>query len=257
MKILYKAGLVVLPGILCLTSMAQDTTAWKKDSAVVKKYHPVDINLQVRTLYVWRGFKVSNTPITDVDMFYISSNGSFKVGLWGGAGLTGDYKEFDYYASYTKLGFTFSLWDINNFSNADTAGLFDYRRATTSHIIDATIGYQFKDPFPLSINWSTIIQGRDTYVKANGNLANVYSNYVVLDYKLWKEADVDLHVFAGGGFAFGREKNFYGSKPNIVNAGIIINKELVVFNYHLPISATAMFSPEHTQGALQLVVNLF
>jgi hypothetical protein len=259
MNYIYKNTLTVISGLcfFCLNSLAQDITTHGKDSVITKKYHPFDVNLQVRSLYLWRGFKVSNAPISDVDMHYSTRDGSFTAGVWGGAGLTGDYKEFDYYVSYARSGFIVSVWDINNFTGFDSANLFNYNPATTSHFIDVTVGYQFKNPFPLSINWSTIVQGRDTYMKANGDLANVYSNYVVLDYRLWKEEDADLHVFAGGGFAFGRGKNFYGSKPNIVNAGLTINKDLVVFNYHLPVAATAMVSPEHKYGAIQLVVNLF
>jgi hypothetical protein len=258
MKTIVKGSLLAILGLcLCLDSMAQDTTARKKDTTAVKKYRPVDVNLQVRSLYIWRGFKVSNSPITDVDMHYTTRDGSFAVGVWGGAGFTGDYKEFDYYVSYAKSGFNFSVWDINNITNFPNADLFNYNKASTSHFIDVTAGYNFGKSFPLSINWSTIVQGRDTYTKSNGELANAYSNYVVLDYRLWKESDTELHIFAGGGFAFGRDQNFYGSKPNIVNTGITINKDLVILNHHMPIAATAMFSPEHKYGALQLVINAF
>jgi len=151
----------------------------------------------------------------------------------------------------------FSVWDINNFTNYPNANLFNYNPASTSHFIDVTAGYQFGNSFPLSINWSTIVQGRDTYTKSNGQLANAYSNYVVLDYRIWKDGTSDLHIFAGGGFAFGRDENFYGSKPNIVNTGLTLNKDLKIFSYHLPLAATAMVSPEHKYGALQLVFNVF
>lgn len=258
MKTICKGSLLaILVLCFCLKIQAQTAVPAAKDSTVVKKYKPIDVNLQVRSLYIWRGFKVSNAPITDVDMHYTTRDGSFAAGIWGGAGLNGEYKEFDYYVSYTKSGFSTSVWDINNFTNYPNANLFDYNPATTSHFIDVTVGYQFKDAFPLSINWSTIVQGRDTHVKANGDLANNYSNYVVLDYKLWHEGTTNLHVFVGGGFAFGRDENFYGSKPNIVNTGLTINKDLVVLNHHMPVAATAMFSPEHKNGAIQLVINAF
>ena len=258
MKTIYKGSLGAILGLcLCLYGMAQDTTARKKDTTAVKKYRPFDVNLQVRNLYIWRGFRVSNSPITDVDAHFTTRDGSLAIGVWGGEGFTGDYREFDYYVSYAKNGFNFSVWDINNFTNYPNANLFNYNPASTSHFIDVTAGYQFGNAFPLSINWSTIVQGRDTYVKSNGNLANAYSNYVVLDYRLWKQGSSDLHIFAGGGFAFGRDQNFYGSKPNIVNSGLTFDKELVIFNYHMPIAATAMFSPEHKSGALQLIINVF
>ncbi len=34
----------------------------------------------------------------------------------GGAGVTGAFKEFDYFFSITKAGFTLAVWDIYNFS---------------------------------------------------------------------------------------------------------------------------------------------
>ncbi len=256
---LIKVSLTAMLGLcLCLQSKAQDTTARRKDSSNLRqKYLPFNVNLQVRSLYLWRGFKVSNAPITDVDLHYATRDGSLAIGVWGGAGFTGEYREFDYYISYAKSGFNLSVWDINNFTSFPNVSLFNYNPTSTSHFIDATVGYKFGSRRPLTISWNTIVQGRDTYVKPNGSIANAYSNYVVLDYTLWKEGTAELHIFAGGAFAFGRQQNFYAAKPNIVNSGLTFNKDLVVFNYHMPAAATAMFSPEHKYGALQLVVNVF
>lgn len=259
MKILFKGGFVAILGLcLCLNSSAQDTAKTPLDTAKIKKPVPFDINLQVRSLYIWRGFKVSNSPITDVDMHYnLTKDKSFAVGVWGGAGFTGDYKEFDYYISYTKPRYSFSIWDVNNFSDYPNANLFNYNPRSTSHFVDVRAGYKFGDAFPLSLDWTTIVLGRDTHVKSNGDVANSYSHYVELGYRLWKDGPSELHVFVGGGFAFGMQENFYGSKPNVVNTGVTINKDLVLFKYHMPIAATAMFNPEKKYGALQLVVNVF
>ena len=258
MKAIYKGSLLVALGLcLCLNLQAQDTTARKTDTVPVKKYRPYNVNLQLRNMYIWRGFRVSNSPITDVDMRYTTRDGSFSAGLWGGAGLNGEYREFDYYVSYAKKGWSFAVWDINNFTDFPNAKLFDYKRDSTSHFIDVSAAYQFGKAFPLSISWSTIVQGRDTHVKSDGQLGNNYSNYVQLDYKLWEEGTTNLHVYVAGGFAFGRDKSFYGDKPNIVNTGLTLNKELILFNHHMPVAATAMFSPEHNHGAIQLVINAF
>lgn len=259
MKTLFKGGLLATLGLcLCLNGMAQDTAAKKTDTATVKKPIPFGVSLQVRSLYVWRGFKVSNAPISDVDMhYYLTKDKSLTMGIWGAGSFTGDYKEFDYYVSYAKKGLSLSLWDVNNFSDYPDANLFSYNPKNTSHFIDVRAGYEFGDAFPLSVQWTTIVLGRDTHVKSNGDLSNSYSNYTELGYRLWKEGSAELHVFVGGGFAFGRDQNFYGSKPNIVNTGITINKDLVIFNYHMPVSATAMFNPEKKYGALQLIANIF
>jgi hypothetical protein len=261
MKKLINAGLgVALLVLLCPNIYAQnhsDTTA-EKSGPVEKKYRPFDVNIQVRNLYIWRGFRVSNAPISDVDMHYVSKNGSFQGGFWGGAGWNGQYREFDYYLKYTKNGFTAAIWDINNFTDYPNASLFNYDIGTTSHFIDVGVGYTFtKMRLPLTVSWNTIVLGRDFYQKKNGDLANAYSNYVQLDQVLWASDSYNLHVFVAGGFAFGTKKNFYGNEPNVVNTGFTLNKDLVLFNYHIPISATAMLNPEGKTGALQLIANLF
>ncbi|SHE58089.1 hypothetical protein [Pedobacter caeni] len=258
MNSLKNVGVAVAMLLLSVpTLQAQDSTALNQ-SEKIKKYKPFDANLQLRSLYIWRGFKVSDAPISNVDLHYKSKDGSFQTGFWGGASLNGNYKEFDYYVSYTKKGFTISVWDINNFSDFPNANLFNYKKGTTSHFIDAGIAYKFDFKLPLTLSWNTIVAGRDTYVKNNGKLGNAYSNYVQLDQVLWQdEENSNLHVFAGGGFAFGREQNFYGNRPNVVNAGLTYNKDLLLFKYRLPVSATAMFNPERKIGTLQLVASIF
>jgi len=259
MKTFFRAGLMAMLWLcLCLHGKAQDTTTANTDTATVKKQVPFGINLQVRSLYVWRGFKVSNAPIADVDMhYYLTKDKTFTVGLWGAGDFTGNYKEFDYYIAYTKPRYAFSIWDVNNFTDFPNSNLFNYNPRSTSHFIDVRAMYNFGDRFPLTVNWATIVLGRDTHVKSDGDVSNSYSNYSELDYRLWKDGGSELHIFVGGGFAFGRQANFYGSKPNIVNTGITINKDLVVFKHHMPVAATAMFNPEKKYGALQLIVNVF
>jgi hypothetical protein len=110
---------------------------------------------------------------------------------------------------------------------------------------------------PLTVSWNTIILGRDNYSTQKGNLKNAYSHYVQLDQTLFQRETYNVHAFAGGGFVFGLQKNFYGDHPNVVNAGITVNKDLEILKYHIPVSATAILSPEHKYGALQLVANIF
>lgn len=262
MKKLLNAALLVACGtLLALNVHAQQVTGDKTatDSVVVKEEKkPFNVNLQVRNQYLWRGFRVSSAPISDVDMYYLSKNGHFQAGFWGGASFNGEYKEFDYYVKYTTGGFSAAIWDINNFSDYPNAKIFDYDRGTTSHFVDVGVAYSFlKMKLPLTLSWNTIVLGRDYYTKPNGDLGNAFSNYVQVDQTLYKNKDVNVHAFVGGGFAFGREQNFYGDHPNVVNAGITVNKDLVLFNYHIPISATAMFNPEKNYGGLQLIANLF
>ena len=258
MNTIIRVGLMaVLQLLLCLNVWAQDTTAARESAVKPLEYKALNFNLQLKNMHLWRGYKVTSTALTAVDAHYISRDGSFKAGFWGGAGFTGEYREFDYYASYQKSGFNIAVWDINNFSDFPDADIFNYNPSSTSHFIDVTLGYQFQNKFPLSISWSTIVQGRDTYLTSAGDRKNAYSHYVNLDYRLWQQGSADLHAFVGGAFALGKEVHFYGKHPNIVNAGLSFNKELVLFNYRMPSAAMVMFSPEHKYGAIQISLNVF
>ena len=263
MKTLFKGSLLAILG-LCLglyataQVQAQGNPEKSIDTTTSKKTLPFDLNMQIRNVYIWRGFKVSNSPMTNVNMqFNLTKDKSLTAGFWGAGSFNGEYKEFDYFVSYAKKGLSLSIWDVNNFSDYPDANIFSYNPKNTSHFIDVRAGYDFGDAFPLSVQWTTIILGRDTHVKSNGDLSNSYSNYTELGYRLWKEGDAEIHAFVGGGFAFGRQANFYASKPNIVNTGITLNKNLIIFKYRVPLAATAMFNLEKKYGALQLVANIF
>src|SRR3978361_1697293 len=111
MKQSTNAALAALLLFACTYTKAQDN---RDTTNGTNKYVPFEVNLQVRSLYLWRGFTVSNSPISDVDMHYKSKDGTIKAGFWGGAGFNGDYREFDYYVSYSKGRFGAAVWDINN-----------------------------------------------------------------------------------------------------------------------------------------------
>lgn len=263
MKNIFKGSLMAMLGLcFCLHASAQNTpdkaTDKKTDTVAVQEAFPFDIHLQLRNMYTWRGFRVSDSPISDVTLqFNLTKDKSLTAGFWGGASFNGEYKEFDYYVSYEKKGLSLSIWDVNNFSDFPDANLFSYNPKNTSHFVDVRAGYTFGDAFPLSVQWTTIILGRDTHVNSSGDLSNSYSNYTEIGYRLWKRGDAEIHAFVGGAFAFGQQANFYGSKPNIVNTGVTLNKDLVVFKYHIPLTATAMFNPEKKYGAIQLIANIF
>jgi len=260
MKKFIKGSLMAILWLcFCHTAMAQGPTDTKIDTVKKeKKSFPFDVNLQVRTLYLWRGFKVSNAPMINANLqFNLTKDKSLTAGFWGAGSINGEYNEFSYFVSYVKKRFSLSVWDVNNFSDYPDANIFSYNPKNTSHFIDIRAGYDFGDALPLNIQWTTIVLGRDTHMKSDGDLSNSYSNYVELGYRLWKQGDAEIHAFVGGGFAFGRDVNFYGSKPNVVNTGITLNKDLVILKYHVPIAATAMFNPEKKYGAVSLVANVF
>lgn len=222
-----------------------------------EKYKPFNFNLQVKNMHLWRGYRVTDAPMTAANINYTSKDGKFVAGLWGGSGFNGDYHEFDYYVSYATNGFTFAIWDINNYSDYPDAKIFNYDIGKTSHFVDVSVAYAFQK-IPLKISWSTIVLGRDTYTDDDGELKNAFSNYVELSYILKKEANWSLGAFVGGAFSFASDSNFYGDKSSLNNVGIIYNRDLNVFDkITIPVSGTAMWNPLQKYGAIQVAVNLF
>ncbi|MNZ81640.1 hypothetical protein D3C78_1003160 [compost metagenome] len=225
------------------------------------EYKPIDFTLQLKNMHLWRGYTVTNTPMTAVDLHYNSKNNHFSAGVWGGAGFTGDYKEFDYYLSYQNKGFNIAVWDIYNFSNGATynnSEFFNYKAGETGHFIDLTVGYKLQGSFPLSMSWSTILYGRD---RGSLNEQNLYSTFVQLGYPVLKSDLVNIDVFAAGAFALNPEEgstaNFYGSKSNLVSLGFTASKTLKIGDFSLPVSVMPMWNPELNQANIQFAVNLF
>ena len=222
-----------------------------------QEYTPFNVNLDVKTMHLWRGYKVSDDFMSGVNAYYKTKDGNLTVGLWNGQSLEGDFTEFDYYFSYNiGSGLSFSVWDINNFSSFPGADIFDYDNETTSHFIDATLAYKVNNA--LGVSWSTIVAGRDTYVDDDGDVKNAFSNYLEANYTAYTNDDVSLGFKLGGAFAFANEAHFYGNDAfNIVNIGANVTKKVTLFGQTLPIGATAMWNPEQKYGAMELSFSLF
>ena len=259
---LFTYGIVLLCTITTGISMAQEShkatllTAISKDT-VTDAYKPFDFHLQVKNMHLWRGYRVTDAPMTAADVSYTSKDSNFKAGLWGGAGFNGDYTEFDYYMTYQLGQFSFALWDINNFSNYPDAEIFNYDNDKTSHFVDLTAAYAFKN-IPLSMSWSTILIGRDTYITDTGKHKNAFTNYLQLQGTVYKRKHSSLSLFVAAAFSFvSKDYHFYGDE--FLNSfGVIYQKDVKVLNsFYLPVSATAMWNPDQEYGAIQLAVNLF
>ncbi len=94
---------------LCITLGSQESYAQKSS-------FPIDFTLQVKNMHLWRGQQVTSAALGAIDLNIKDKKEMFTFGLWGGAGFNGKYKEFDYYLSFEKSGFSIAVWDIYNFS---------------------------------------------------------------------------------------------------------------------------------------------
>lgn len=119
----------------------------------------------LQNMHLWRGLQVADGGVLSADLNVGFLGDGLKVGLWGGTDFTGDYKEFDYYASYSVAGFTVAVWDIYNYSPdlPYSKDIFNYNKYSTSHFLDLSVAYNFDTllKVPLRVSWATIFAGRD------------------------------------------------------------------------------------------------
>jgi hypothetical protein len=237
-----------------IPNLPKDSLETKEDN---DSYRPFNFNLTVKNMHLWRGYRVTDEAMTAANVYYESKNGKFKAGLWGGVGFAGNYTEFDYYLSYEHNNWTFAVWDINNYTDFPNAKIFNYDRAETSHFIDVSITHRLEQT-PLQFSWSTIVQGRDTYINSNGDLRNAFTNYVEASYSIADGKNWNLSAYVGAAFSFVSDANFYGDETGFNNFGLSYTKDLKILDkYTIPLAATVMWNNLQDYGALQIAVDLF
>lgn len=213
--------------------------------------------VDVRTMHLWRGIEVSDEVNVATDVHFKTKDNSFKIGLWGGAGVNGNFKEFDYYASYTIKGLTLAVWDVYNFSPGATYNnrqAFNYKASETGHYIDAMLTYRFSQKFPLKVFYSTIVFGRDRGPK---NDSNKYSTYVELEYPVIAEKGLRLDAAIGGAFSYKTKANFYGNTAGVVDIHLRLVKDVYISGYKVPIYVMPMWNPQGDNVNMQFGVTLF
>ena len=221
------------------------------------KYQPIQFHLTLKNMHLWRGFRSTDEALSTAELYYISKDKNFTAGFWSGVGFAGNYTEFDYNISYNYENWTFSIWDINNYTNFPDADIFNYDIEDTSRFIDVLVNHKF-DKVPVQLTWSTIVLGRDTYIDSNGNLKNAFSNYVEAGYTLFNNRNSDLSFFVGAAFSFKTDTNFYGSRTGISNIELTYSKTVSLFKkIYVPVSAKAMWNNLQEYGALEVAVSLF
>lgn len=238
-------------------------------NAQEKKDVPIGVGLQLKNMHLWRGLQVADEFTAAADVYLTDKNQKFKVGLWGGAGLSGNFKEFDYYASFNHNGFSIAVWDIYNFSKGadyNNTEVFNYNARETGHFVDVTIGYTFQGNFPLSLSWSTIVFGRDRALFLGNmhekyNKKNLYSTYVAASYKVLRDKFIDLELGIAGAFALdpikGTSQNFYGKSAGIVNVNFVASKAIkITDSYSIPISVMGMWNPANSNANIQVALDL-
>lgn len=240
---------------------AQDKSD-KKGSSVMAH---IGGDLGLKTMHLWRGIEVSDEITTTASVYFKTKNDVFRAGIWSGMGINGNFKEFDYYATFKHSGFEISLWDIYNFSPGATYNnkeAFNYKARETGHFLDLRLSYHFQKSFPLKVFWATLLYGRDRDVL---NAKNRYSTYVELEYPVFRQNGFSLEIGAGGAFALVKGKDingnktdahFYGDDPNVVDIHLRLSKTFKLGKYSLPVALMPMWNPEKDYMNVELSMQL-
>ena len=232
-------------------------------SIFVFSFSPIYLNAQIhfdtdlKNMHLWRGIQVADGVVITSDINYTEKN--FKFGFWGGTNTDGNYKEFNYYASFSKSGFMVKLCDTYNFSDDATYNnteFFNYKAHETGRFLDAIVSYRFQHKFPLLLSWSTIVFGRD---RNAFNTSNKYTSYAYAEYPIYNKDNWKVDLGLGGAFALnkgGDSSHFYAKHPGIIDANIKLSRDLVIGDYTIPLSVLCMWNPEENRAFFQVALTI-
>ena len=242
-------------------STALDTVATQKKETKVSR---LDFNVLLETSHLWRGLVINDGMTATGNIHYaLNESQTFKVGIWGGAGFDGNYREINYYVQYQKNNLSIGLWDLFNTTGIQTPKVFNYDKLTTTHIIDLRTSYRFPEAFPIRIEADVLLYSglNDRELDDNNDFRSRNSTYVELSYPVIRNQKVNLNAFIGAAFPLNGSKHLFTSKTesdlDIVNTGIKATKDIEIFHYKLPVSATAMWNPSNKIARIQLDIGLF
>lgn len=175
----------------------------------IKKHTSIDLSVVIKNQHYWRGFTAGPAPLITAQIAITGAKSGFEFGAWNGNAFDGGYKEADLYASWTKKGFTFALWDIYNYSDYSNAlgsfqfgnygnkNYFDFSK-NSRHFIDASIAYDIPKT-ALNVYFASVIAGRDRNT-TDGTCR--YSSYFKTSYGFKTKEGISIEPYVSYGFAF-------------------------------------------------------
>lgn len=242
--------LLIALSLLCLNTIkGQITTEDVLDH--------IGASIDLRTAHYSNGIVVTDEVYTASDIHFKTKNNAFRVGMWGGFSINGDFTEFDYYVSYTTGGFTFSVWDIYDFSPDrpyNNRQAFNYKARETGHFVEASVDYQMPKKFPLKVHYSTIVYGRDRDAL---NKKNVYTSVIRLEYPVIDVDGFKLDASIGGVYAYRSRQTLYSKTGGITDIRLRLSKDIKIGNYKLPIYIVPLWNPQANLVHVQVGVTLF
>ena len=187
----------------------------------------ISSNVDLVSRYIWRGQEYGNDP--SIQPGLSATWKDFTLGVWGAYSLNGiGMQETDLYLSKEIGPLTFSLWDYWSFGDS-TLNLFDYKRNTTQHLLEAQLLLSGGGKLPFNFVMSYLFYGADPSK----------SIYLELQY-LHSSPLADFQLFAG----YQAKGDYYGDRHTFVNLGCTVNKSIeITDNWSLPLNLSFIVNP--------------
>ncbi len=216
--------------------------------------------------YIWRGspaYSINNEQAMLAPSFQPTLGfvfGGLEVGAWGSTDFTGGYQEMDLYAAYSFKGITATFTDYYWDAAWASKPYFDYKKETTGHILEGSLGYLFTK-IPLKISVATMFYGADKKpVTGEEEVApeNNYSTYIELGYA-FEVNEYNFDAFMGMTPSDGYYGDGYGNVIGfgVVNLGLTGYKK-IKFSEKLEttLRSSLIFNPQQEKAYLVLGISL-
>lgn len=222
-------------------------------SAQYEKKKILDVNADFMSRFIWRGMNVSHAPNIQPNICYNSTFG-LKAGAWASAAVTGDYAEVDLYLGYAIKGISLTCTD---YFIADESRefnkFFNFKNETTGHLVEAALGYDGPEKFPIHLLAGTFLYGADktadniiidtVTMDTTTTYKNQYSTYFEVGYTVR-----NVSLFVG----LTPQEGIYGNTFGVVNAGITAKRDIhITDKFTLPVQASLITNPQ--KGNIYLV----
>jgi hypothetical protein len=236
-----KTKLFLVPAVfllMCSPLFSQDNAA--QDSVKESKIK-LKVTTDIVSSFIWRG--TVGSPDPNIQPTVAVTSGGFEAGIWGSTDFRADYKEIDLYLAYTLKSFKISITDYDWIFKNNS--FFDYKNASTDHILEAGLAFLGTEKFPLSISLYTMFYGADKKWDAASESFSTrqnYSTYLELGYTFGKSG-----IFLGMTPANGYYGAGYGNVSGfaVCNLGLTSTRNIrITPEFELPLKGTVYLNPQ-------------
>lgn len=188
----------------------------------------IDAGVDLVSRYIWRGQEYGESPALQPSLS--ATWKGVTLGAWGSYKTSGaGWQETDLFISKELGPLTFEIWDYWSFSDTLETDFFNYKKRTTSHLLEAQMLLSGGETIPLNFLASYFFYGADP------------DKSIYLEVQsLCTAGATELEFFAG----FQPKGSYYGTEGSFVNVGCSAIRNLrVTSSWEVPLKISLISNP--------------